>query len=123
MLNNRQKLGKKGEEIAADALKKRGYRILEKNYRTPMGEIDIIAMDKGAIVFVEVKTRRSGQYGDPKCAVDRRKQAKISMSALKYLKDMKKMGVSARFDVVAIQSQDGANRIEIIKNAFELAYG
>ena len=123
MLNNRQKLGKKGEEIAARALKKRGYRILEKNYKTPMGEIDIIAMHKGVIVFVEVKTRRSGRFGDPKWAVDRRKQAKISMSALIYLKEMKKMGQKARFDVVAIQSQDGANRIEIIKNAFELAYG
>ena len=123
MLNQRQKLGKKGEGLAVKALKKKGFRILEKNYRTPMGEIDIIAMDQGAIVFVEVKTRSSGQRGNPKWAVDRRKQVKISMSALKYLKDAKKMGAKARFDVVAIYSGDGGDQIEIIKNAFELAYG
>ncbi len=123
MLNRSQKFGQKGENIAAKALKKRGYRILEQNYRTPMGEIDIIAKDKDAIVFIEVKTRSSDNYGDPKWSVNRKKQMKISMSALNYLKEVKKSDAKARFDVVAITLRDNMNRIEIVKNAFELACG
>ena len=123
MLNRSQKFGKKGENIAAKALRKRGYRILEKNYRAPMGEIDIIAKDKDVIVFVEVKTRSSDSYGDPKLSINRKKQIKISMSALDYLKKNKKSDAKARFDVVAISLRNGMNRIEIVKNAFELAWG
>ena len=123
MPNARQKLGKKGEDIAVRALMKKGRRILERNYVTPLGEIDIIARDGQTLVFVEVKTRRTLRYGDPKLAVTRKKQVKISMAALFYLKKMKKIGQKARFDVVAIQTGDGADRVEIVENAFELAYG
>jgi putative endonuclease len=103
-------------------LKKSGYKILEQNYRTKLGEIDIIAKDKGTIAFIEVKGRRSGNYGNPKWAVTPKKQRKISMVALYYLKATNQSGEKARFDVVTITSDYDNPRIEIIKNAFELAY-
>ena len=123
MLNQRQQFGAIGETIAARHLKKKGYKILDRNYRTKLGEIDIVAKDKDTIVFVEVKARRSSQYGSPKWAVTPKKQRKISMAALFYLKETKQIRAKARFDVVSITAIEEEPRIEIIKNAFELAYG
>lgn len=122
MPNNRQKLGQTGESLAAWYLKKNGYNIIEQNYRTPLGEIDIIAREKKIIVFVEVKSRRSNRFGNPKWAVTPQKQRKISRVALQYLKSTRQMNISARFDVVAVSSNRDEPRIEIVKNAFELAY-
>ena len=122
MPNNRQKLGQTGESLAAWYLKKNGYKIIEQNYRTPLGEIDIIAREKKIIVFVEVKSRRSNRFGNPKWAVTPQKQRKISRVALQYLKSTRQMNISARFDVVAVSSNRDEPRIEIVKNAFELAY-
>ena len=122
MHNPKQKFGEAGEAIAARHLKKKGYRIIETNYRTKLGEIDIIAKDKDTIVFVEVKSRRSRQFGNPKAAVTPRKQRKISMVALQYLKARHRSNASARFDVAAVTITRDKPRIEIIKNAFELAY-
>ena len=93
--------GKEGEKIAADFLKKNGYRIIDKNFRCPLGEIDIVAREKGAIVFVEVKTRKSSQLGYPEQAVGVRKQKKMSQLALWYLQKQKIIDTGARFDVVA----------------------
>ena len=123
MLNRQQKFGLASESLAVDVLKESGYRILARNYRTKMGEIDIIARDGDTIVFVEVKARRDGGlYGHPKYAVTRTKQQKISKVALYYLKGTGQIGCRARFDVVAIVSRDGDFSCEVIKNAFELAY-
>ena len=122
MLNKQQNFGKKSESIATSYLKKHGYKILEQNYRTKLGEIDIIAKDKDALVFVEVKSRISNRFGYPKWAVTPKKQRKISMVALLYIKTTKQRNVKARFDVVAISSAKDRPSIEIIKNAFELAY-
>lgn len=123
MLNQRQKFGKDSESVAVRHLKKNGYKILQQNYRTKIGEIDIIAKDKQTLVFVEVKARKSVHFGSPKWAVTPKKQRKISMVALYYLKATKQNNIKARFDVVAISSLKNNPRIEIIKNAFELAYG
>jgi putative endonuclease len=122
MLNQKQKFGEQGETIAARHLKKKGYKILERNYRTKLGEIDIIASDKDTIVFVEVKSRRSWQFGNPKEAVTFEKQRKISKVALYYLKSNNRSNSRARFDVVAVTVTRDKPQIEIIKNAFELAY-
>ncbi|MBW1758807.1 MAG: YraN family protein [Deltaproteobacteria bacterium] len=122
MLNKWQQFGRKSESIAADRLKKQGYSILELNYRTKLGEIDIIAKDKDTIVFVEVKARKSNSFGNPKFAVTYKKQKKISMVALYYLKSTKQSNSKARFDVVSIIAGKGSLGLEIIKNAFELAY-
>ena len=122
MRNARQKFGEKGESLAVRYLKKNGYKILEQNYRTKLGEIDIIAREKKTLVFVEVKSRRSIRFGSPKWAVTPKKQRTISMVALTYLKATQQTDARARFDVVAIISNQDEPRIEIIKNAFELAY-
>jgi putative endonuclease len=122
MQNKRQQFGKKSENLAVWYLKKNGYKIIEQNYRTPLGEIDIIAQEKKTIVFVEVKSRQSIRYGNPKWAVTPKKQRKVSMVALQYLKSTRQMDARARFDVVAVTSNHDQPQIEIVKNAFELAY-
>lgn len=123
MLNSRQKFGEKSESIAVNYLKKQGYKIIEQNYRTKLGEIDIIAKEKGTITFIEVKSRKSKNFGNPKWAVTPKKQRKISMVALQYLKTTMQSNAKARFDVVSIISSPDNPSIEIVKNAFELAYG
>ena len=122
MQNRQQKFGKKGEALAVRRLKKAGYKIIETNYRTRLGEIDIIAQDKDTIVFVEVKSRRSVHFGNPKQAVTTQKQRKISMVALYYLKTTGQTAARARFDVVTVISNRDQPQVDIIKNAFELAY-
>ena len=122
MTNKQQKFGESSENLAAWYLKENGYKILEQNYRNRLGEIDIIARDKKTIVFVEVKSRRSIRYGSPKWAVTPKKQRKISMVALYYLKTTNQIDAKARFDVVSITANRDEPQIEIVKNAFELAY-
>jgi putative endonuclease len=122
MRNRRQKFGEKGEALAVRRLKKSGYKIIETNYRNQLGEIDIIAKEDDTIVFVEVKSRRSIRFGNPKQAITVRKQKKISMIALSYLKATGQGAARARFDVVTVISNQDKPQVEIIKNAFELAY-
>jgi putative endonuclease len=121
MVNSLQTFGKNNESLAVIYLKRQGYHILEQNYRTRLGEIDIIAMDNETIAFVEVKSRSSAAFGSPKYAVTHQKQRKISLVALQYLKSTRQSHVRARFDVVAIFLDSGRNTIELIKNAFELS--
>ena len=125
MKNRRQQFGTESEIIAVDHLKKRRYQILERNYRTGLGEIDIVAKDGRTLVFVEVKARRSFRFGNPKGAVTPQKQRKISMVALSYLKSTGQDRASARFDVVTVSRYAGEEEpvVEHIENAFELAYG
>jgi putative endonuclease len=111
--------GKEGEKIAAAFLKKNGYRICEINFRCILGEIDIIARDKDEIVFVEVKTRKSGELGYPEQAVGIRKQKKMSQLALWYLQKENITDACSRFDVVAITMLPSGNEIRLIKNAFD----
>jgi len=122
MGNKRQQFGKESESLAARHLKKNGYKILERNYRNKLGEIDIIARDRDTLVFVEVKAKRSDRFGGPKEAVTHKKQQKISKVALLYLNETNQNNLKARFDVVAILSTRDSTSIEIVKNAFELAY-
>jgi putative endonuclease len=111
--------GKKGEKIAADFLKKNGYRIIDKNFRCPLGEIDIVAREKSTIVFVEVKTRKSSELGYPEQAVGIKKQKKMSQLALWFMQKKKIIDVGARFDVVAITMLSSGNEIKLFKNAFD----
>lgn len=123
MTNRKQDIGKKGESTAVRYLKKQGYKIVEQNFRSKAGEIDIIAREKKTLVFVEVKTRRSRSYGDPKWAITPKKQKAISMAALYYLKMTGQTHADARFDVVSILAPQGeGTRIELVRNAFDLAY-
>lgn len=120
MLNLRHLLGKTGEDLAVRYLKKNGYTILETNYRNRMGEIDIIAKEQDTIVFVEVKTRKNNRFAHPKEAVTPRKQKTISRVAQAWLKQRKKKDARARFDVVAVLSDQNKHEIELIKHAFTL---
>ena len=122
MPDPKKPVGRKGEDLAADYLQRLGYKILERNYRSRHAEIDLIAKHRGALVFVEVKSRRSLRFGDPKWALTPAKRRKISMAALTYLKQRNAMNCRARFDVVTLQHRDGNLHIEVIDNAFELAY-
>jgi len=123
MATTPQQFGKQGEDDAVAHLKRNGYRILIRNYRTRLGEIDIIAKDGKSLVFIEVKARKSEHFGSPKWAITPVKQRKMSMVALQYLKETQQIQTKARFDVVTVGPEGKAARIEIIKNAFELAYG
>jgi putative endonuclease len=123
MLNRRQQYGEAGEALAARLLRKKGYKIVATNYRTQLGEIDIIARDGDTLVFVEVKARQSDRFGAPKWAVTPAKQRKISMVALYYLKTTGQSDAKARFDVVSIRSNPLRPEVEIIRNAFDLLYG
>jgi putative endonuclease len=111
--------GKEGEKIAAAYLKKNGYRIIEINFRCPIGEIDIVAKEKDDLVFVEVKTRKSMELGYPEQAVGIRKQKKMSQLALWYLQKRKVADTNARFDVVAVTLIPENNEVKLIKNAFD----
>jgi len=122
MTKERITLGRLGEDLARERLKDLGYRILKSNYRCSLGEIDLIARDGDVLVFVEIKTRRGEYLGQVKEAVNRRKQGQLSKVALAYMKSNNLWGSKARFDVVAIGFIDGKKEIEIVKNAFELAY-
>jgi len=115
----RKILGRAGEDLAAKHLAGRGYTILERNYTAPYGEIDLVALDRGTVVFVEVKTRTGNTYGAPELAVDRRKQERMVKAALGYLKHKKLYQMPCRFDVVAI-SGAGGDTVELIQNAFEM---
>jgi len=123
MTQERLSLGRKGEELAISQLKALKYKILERNYKCPLGEIDIIARDKNMLVFIEVKTRATRDFGAPAAAVDQRKQRQLSRVALTYLNQKKLFDIPARFDVVAVELVPPSPRIEIIRDAFELCYG
>lgn len=115
--------GKRGEDLAASFLAEAGYRIIERNYRCLFGEIDIVAEEGETLVFVEVKSRRSNAYGDPQVAVGHQKQKKISRISVYYLEERHLRHRPARFDVVAVKLLPAGHRVELIRNAFELAFG
>lgn len=114
-------LGDKGERAAAKYLRKQGMKILARQSKNRIGEIDIIALDGDCIVFVEVKTRSSTNNGQPFEAVNPSKQAKLTRLALVWLKQNNRLNSSARFDVVSVIWPPDAKRptINHYKNAFE----
>ncbi len=117
-----KELGKRGEEIALRFLKKQGYRIIKTNYVCKLGEIDIIAKEKDTVAFIEVKTRTSTLFGTPELSVTPFKQMQLSKSALYFLKEKKLDEIKARFDVVSILLGGNEERIELIRDAFDLKW-
>jgi putative endonuclease len=111
-------LGRRGEEIAARHLRRCGYRILERNFRSAGAEIDLVATDHETLVFVEVKTRSSAAFGVPAEAVDARKAERIRRAAGIYLRRNHASQRPARFDIVAIIGAGRAQRLELLKDAF-----
>ncbi len=120
---DKKRLGRRGEEVALHFLRRKGYRIIEKNYACRMGEVDIIAKEKDTLAFIEVKTRTSTEFGPPQLAVDQRKQEQLSKVALYFLKERNLKDVKARFDVVAILLGPRGEEVELIRDAFNVRYG
>ena len=101
-LSRRPETGRRGEEAAARYLAARGMRILHRNWRCRLGELDIVAEDGGTLVFVEVRTRRAaGRYGTAAESVDARKLRRIAAAAQVYLASAGKPSAAVRFDVAA----------------------
>ncbi len=115
---NTKRRGSLGESLGVDYLQKKGYRILQQNYRFERGEIDIVAEDGEVLVFVEVKARTSAEYGDPIEAVTPAKQSQIRKVANGYLYEHEIEDRECRFDVVAIRFQKGKAEIEHYISAF-----
>lgn len=121
--NSNKQFGGIGESIALTYLEGQGFKIVERNFSSVCGEIDIIAREGRTIVFVEVKCRKNEDYGPPQLAVTPFKQRQISKAALVWLSRKKLYDAEARFDVVAIVLHDhDLPQIEHIRNAFDLAY-
>ncbi|MBE0431169.1 MAG: YraN family protein [Dehalococcoidia bacterium] len=118
---DRQEVGKLGEQAARKFLKKRGYRIREVGFRCPRGEIDIVAQHKDHLVFVEVRTRTSLEFGPPEESLTQAKKKHLIASALTYAGMHEDLPSLWRIDVVAVELDDRgrATRIELIENAVE----
>ena len=121
MTRERLALGKLGEDIALKKIKKMGYKCIVRNYKCPLGEIDLIAKQSGYLVFIEIKTRNGRDTGYAKEAVTLRKMKQISRAALAYMKENNCCDVKSRFDVVAVSLNRGNPEVEVIQNAFDLA--
>ena len=115
----RKRLGQQGEQIAEKFLRKKGYKLVERNYRCKTGEVDLIVLDRRVIVFVEVKTRTDHSFGSPFEAVESRKQHKMVQAARFFLHERRLDQRDARFDVVGVSWPGGKPLIEHIENAFE----
>lgn len=110
--------GRMGEDVAAKELRRRGYRIRERNFRCSLGEIDIVAEEGGEIVIVEVKTRSGGSHGDPQDAVTAAKARKLIRLGEAYLAQKELHDADWRIDVVAVRTDLPAGpKVEIIRNA------
>ena len=110
-------LGQRGEDAAARFLEGKGYRVVERNFSTRYGEVDIICRKGGTLVFVEVKTRGERRLGEPLESVGSAKRARIMAAAKEYLQKSSYSG-SARFDVIGIVAAGGAMKVEHIEDAF-----
>jgi putative endonuclease len=136
MLNDAQRFGRDSEAEAARYLQRAGYRIVARNYRTPFGEIDLVAYDGAVLAFIEVKARRSERFGTPQAAVTADKRRRLTRVALTYLAGLRPAvgwaaasgrvdEPSCRFDVVTIERgagrKPGPSRIELLKDVFSPA--
>ena len=112
--------GETGEHIGEHYLKGQGYQIVARNVRSPLGEIDLVAKHQKTLVFVEVKTRRSADFGLPEESITKRKKARLGRLASWYLSQHSISESEVRFDVLAVQLGGEHPEIRLIQNAFEL---
>jgi putative endonuclease len=113
--------GKTGEDLACQELERRGYQIIARRYRRRRGELDIIARDGPALVFVEVKTRESRDFGDAAESVNWFKRRTMVQLASEYVARNRLMNEPCRFDVVSIHLEAGRPVVEVYSNAFDIA--
>jgi putative endonuclease len=121
MLTQRQRAGQRAEQLAAEFLRAQGCEILERNYRRRLGELDLIARERGVLVIAEVRTRASAAFGGAAASVDRRKQQRIARAALQLLQQRADLArLPVRFDVLVVSGlEEPEPRIEWIRHAFE----
>jgi putative endonuclease len=119
MSHARQALGKHGEDLACRELRRRGYAVVARRYRTRGGEIDIIARDGRTMVFVEVKARESRAFGAAAEAVTALKRRRLVDLARDYMMRNHLVDCPCRFDIVSIHFDSGAPSVEIFQNAFD----
>ena len=115
-------LGREGEDQAARLLASLGFRIIERNYRCRLGEVDLICRHNGVLIFVEVKTRAEGSLGSGTDAVDRRKRSRIVKAAAEYLSAHGLWDKPCRFDVVSVVKRDGRLACEHLPDAFQAEF-
>ncbi|MDD4238657.1 MAG: YraN family protein [Desulfotomaculaceae bacterium] len=120
MTIRRKLLGRQGEDAAARYLEKNNYQVLCRNYTCRLGEIDIVARERDFIVFIEVRSRSSDDYGLPQESVTNRKKMKLRQLAWHYLKAVGQTNASCRFDVIAVlfAGEGRVKKLEHIENAF-----
>jgi putative endonuclease len=121
MTNARHSLGKRGEQYAAQYLTDRGYAIRTRNWRCPVGEIDLVTEKEGQLIFVEVRTRRGDRLGTPEESITPTKRARLIAAAQTYLDEQGQTDRDWRIDVVAIEigSHSEVRRCTLIENAIE----
>lgn len=121
--DKRVELGRKGEKAALSFLRKKGYKILERNFRCRFGEIDIVAKKEDRIVFVEVRSRENLNLGHPEESLTYTKKKRLTKLALFYLSCHRLENIPCRFDVVAVVFEKGRiKNIHLVKNAFEATF-
>ena len=111
-------MGERGEDLACSELRRPGYAILTRRYRTRHGEIDIVASHGSVLVFVEVKASSTSRFAGPLSAVTPAKQRKLTLMALDYLTRLHTSGVACRFNVVAVAMGAGRPQVEVVTDAF-----
>ncbi len=120
MSRRRMVLGQIGEDLACSELERRGYAILARRYRVRGGELDIIARDGSALVFVEVKTREDRAFGDAAEAVGPLKRRRLAHAAHDFIVRHQLTDCPCRFDVVSIHMDEGRPVMEVFRNAFDV---
>ena len=119
-MDHRTALGKLGEDLACEELRRRGYAILDRRFRTRCGELDIIARDGAVLVFVEVRARSGGSFGNPFDSVTWQKRHRLSRMAAAYLCQKRLPDTACRFDIVGVTGAGaGGFTVEVMKNAFD----
>jgi putative endonuclease len=112
--------GESAESLGAQFLLRRGYRLLERNFKTRLGEVDLVVENDAYLVFVEVRYRRSVAWGSPEATVGRLKRSKLVLAALEYVQRHRLEQRALRFDVLSIRQARGGPCIEHYENAFEM---
>lgn len=111
-------IGRRGEDAAGHAYLRRGYRVIARNWRCRLGELDLVAERRGVLVFCEVKTRRGAGFGGGYEAVTWRKRAKLRSLADAFLQETGFRPRAIRFDVASVASRDGPHEVEVFEDAF-----
>ena len=117
-MHARSRLGRRGEDAACDLYRRLGFQVVERNYRSGRGELDVVARRGDVLVFCEVKTRRSDEWGTPAEAVDRTKQARLRKLAAAWMAERRPGYVDVRFDVVSVIVRGDRTDVTHVPDAF-----